>query len=359
MTRAPFVLKKAIYICFINIIMVPFTYADEAHPVCQNMVDNFNAELKQAFHSARVVKGWGPRRRVLKLNPELRHCFKKAGVDWQRQRILAAADYWIKQKINYCHHYVPDYQTPLGLRNAAHNKGGYCNPAKNEHPGSVYYQQQVRWNYNGNADETPSNWSNNAMWYGVDCSNYTTFLYDFSFGVLFSSGIKSQAGQRAGKAQKNLSPNQQSTDNVLDNPHAAGKLVCKDNSLEQEHSCAAHGGYLSVIDSSGKKHHGSILSKDLAALPLYPGDLLYISTPKPHAGSVIHVVMWTGKQVGYGPNDILPNQIAPNTRCPQKEWMPHLGDWVITDSHYQGPDYRVMSACYYLNNLWGVRRVIY
>jgi hypothetical protein len=39
--------------------------------------------------------------------------------------------------------------------------------------------------------------------------------------------------------------------------------------------------------------------------------------------------------------------------------MPHIGDWVITDSHYQGPDYRILTSCFYLNNLWGVRRVIH
>ena len=73
---------------------------------------------------------------------------------------------------------------------------------------------------------------------------------------------------------------------------------------------------------------------------------------------VTHVVMWTGKQVGFGPNDIPPAQIAPNGLCPQATWMPQIGNWVITDSHYQGADYRVLTPCFYLNNLWGVRRVI-
>ncbi len=34
-----------------------------------------------------------------------------ADATWQRQRIIAAADYWIKQKLNYCHHYLPNYAT--------------------------------------------------------------------------------------------------------------------------------------------------------------------------------------------------------------------------------------------------------
>ncbi len=170
-----------------------------------------------------------------------------------------------------------------------------------------------------------------------------------------------QAGQRRGGSQSNLSPNQQQTNNILDNPQAAGQLVCADNTLEIGHSCNGHGGYLSVIDQQGQKHKGSIKASDLAALPLYPGDLLFISATKQSSANpslVTHVVIWTGKQVGNGPNDIAPSQIAPNGLCAQDLWIPHVGDWVISDSHYQGADYRVLTSCFYLNNLWGVRRVI-
>lgn len=71
------------------------------------------------------------------------------------------------------------------------------------------------------------------------------------------------------------------------------------------------------------------------------------------------VVLWLGKQVGYGDNDINPALIAPNSLCPAADWLPKIGDWVISDSHYQGADYRVLTSCFYLNNLWGVRRVIF
>lgn len=138
--------------------------------------------------------------------------------------------------------------------------------------------------------------------------------------------------------------------------------MCVDNSLEMNHSCNGHGGYLSVIDQQGQKHKESIKASDLAALGLYPGDLLFISATKQTSTNpslVTHVVMWTGKQIGNGPNDILPSQIAPNGLCSNEQWMPHIGDWVITDSHYQGADYRVLTSCFYLNNLWGVRRIIH
>ncbi len=108
------------------------------------------------------------------------------------------------------------------------------------------------------------------------------------------------------------------------------------------------------------KHSGSIQNSDLAKL--HHGDLLFIAASKPGAANpsaVVHVVMWTGKQVNTGPDDIHPEQIAPHKMCLQKDWMPHYGDWIITDSQYQGPDYRVITSCYYLNNLWGVRRVFF
>ena len=38
--------------------------------------------------------------------------------------------------------------------------------------------------------------------------------------------------------------------------------------------------------------------------------------------------------------------------------QPQIGDWVITNSHYQGADYRIFTNCYYGEHLWGVRRIV-
>ncbi|RUR04455.1 hypothetical protein [Legionella sp. km772] len=326
---------------------------------CDRNAANFDYELTQPFNTTQFVKGWGLKRNLLNMRADFNQCIND--LDWQRKRIIAAADYWIKQKLNYCHHYLPTYSTPMEQRNALKGQGGYCSQAKDIMPNSVYYKQQARWNYSGQANESINNWLNNTMWQGMDCSNYTSFLYNFAFGRSFSSKVEWQAGQRKGGSQKNLSPNQQQGNNVLDNPSAAGRLVCVDNTLEISHSCNGHGGYLSVIDQQGLKHKGMISASDLALLQLHPGDLLFISATNQNSlnpSLVTHVAIWTGKQVGYGPNDIPPSQIAPNGLCPQESWMPHIGDWVISDSHYQGADYRVLTPCFYLNNLWGVRRVI-
>jgi hypothetical protein len=348
---------------------------------CNSNVANFNYELAQSLDSATLfVPGWGPGRNPLLLspiNPNLTSCPTTAGISWKQQRIVAAAAYWIARKLNYCHHYNPDYATPISGRGAAGNAGGYCNPAVDSMPGSVYYGQQARWNYSGTGSETQNNWvNNNQMWYGMDCSNYTAFLYNFAFGpnttlgIPFDSQTGYQAGQISGGSQDTLSPNQQVNGNpalTLNNPNEAGKLVCKDGTVDPTPStptmCTGHGGYLSAIDSSGSFHYGSVTVAAVAQV-LQPGDILFIAGGGPNpdgSGSIVtHAIMWLGLQVGTGPNNINPALVAPNDApCANPSiWQPNTGDWLISDSHYQGADYRVLTSCFYLNNLWGVRRVI-
>ena len=91
---------------------------------------------------------------------------------------------------------------------------------------------------------------------------------------------------------------------------------------------------------------------------LQPGDLIYVAgsfRPASLFSTVTHVVMWTGYTIGLGGNQIPPQKIAPNELCVQY-WKPVIGQPVITDSHYQGPDYRMLTECFYIENIWAVRR---
>lgn len=350
---------------------------------CTSNVANFNYELLQNFDSASsFTTGWGPDRAPLYLspsNPNLTQCYATAGVTWGRQRVIAAASFWIAQKLNYCHHYNPDYPTPVSERGAGQSSGGYCNPALDTMPGSVYYGQLARWNYSGQGSETAYNWvNNNQMWYGMDCSNTTSFIYNFALGpnvtlgIPFDSKTSNQAGQ-SGQNQDMLSPNQQDPNDptkILNNPSKAGLLVCADGTTDPNPAapsmCTGHGGYLSGINSSGT--FTKSITVAAVAQVLQPGDLLFIAgagpDPQPNpdgtTSEVTHVIMWIGKQVGYGANDINPALIAPNDApCAAPSfWQPQVGDWVIADSHYQGYDYRILTSCFYLNDLWGVRRVL-
>jgi cell wall-associated NlpC family hydrolase len=301
-----------------------------------------------------------------------------------QQRLLASENFWVGQKLNYCHHHVVDFATPAtsyGTPRTAigTSDGGYCSNATDIMPGSTYYGQQVRWNYSGSASETSNNWLNNQqMWYGVDCSDFTSFNYNFAFGIQFNSDTGFQAGQATDNSQDMLMPNGQKLSpagNILQsfnnfNPNSpAGVLVCKNGQTEQEYpQCGGYGtnGYMSSFLNDDFTH-GSVnnLTDGMLNL-LQPGDLLFLAFPPGDSRGdgnnktsvVTHVVTWTGKKVGYGANDVNPSLIAPESICPQSDWQPVVGEWVIIDSHYQGPDYRVFTQCFYQNNIFGVRRVI-
>ena len=354
---------------------------------CPANLANFNYELNQKLDSTVIDKGtiqsWGPGRNHLLLsrtNPNLIQCTttnrnNRTAMTWMQNRVLAAYDFWIKQKLNYCHHHVPDSATPLvsnGTPRASipSNDGGYCSAAVDIMPGSKYYGQAVRWNYNGVGSETAVNWlQNNQMWYGVDCSDFTSFIYNYAFGMQFNSDTGFQAGQAEDGSQDLLTPNGQTLNNRLatftnnSNRSPAGVLVCKNGQTEVEHTdCGGlnTNGYFSVFLNSSTHPTPSNITPAMLNL-LQPGDLLFLGFAG-HDGNntrsmVTHVITWTGKKVGLGSNDIRPDQIAPEEICPDN-WQPKIGDWVIADSHYQGPDYRVFSACFYQNNIWGVRRVI-
>lgn len=355
---------------------------------CNSNYANFNYELTQSLDSSTsFTTGWGPDRNNLLLspaNPNLTNCPTTAGIPWEQQRIVAAAAYWIAQKLNYCHHYNPDYATPLSERGAAGNAGGYCNPALDSMPGSVYYGQLARWNYSGKGSETANNWvNNNQMWYGMDCSNYTSFLYNFAFGpnttlgIPFDSKTGFQAGQQSTGCvngvcpQDNLSPNIQVPSDptqVLNNPNEAGKLVCADGTIDPNPSspsmCTGHGGYLSAINSSGVLLPAGSITVAAVAAVLQPGDILFIAgggaNPDGSSSEVTHAILWLGQKVGHGTNEIDPSLVAPDDApCADPSiWQPQIGDWLISDSHYQGADYRKLTSCFYLDRLWGVRRVI-
>lgn len=334
---------------------------------CQDNIANFNSELAQTFDIPPVAgTGWGPTRNTFPLstnNPNIANCLTdpSAGTPWQQGRVLAAADFWIKQKLNYCEHHVPDFQTPVSQRGNIYGapNGGYCNPVVDLAPQSVYYNQQARWNYSGTGSEILSNWVNGAMWYGFDCSNYTAFLYDFSFGVNFSSGIKEQSGQIQPTSSEG--PNNGGAQ-YYQAGSTSGYLVCQDGTSDNPNNTPCNSPtnpYISTIDSSGNYSPTGVTVAELTNA-LKPGDLIYVAgdlVSHAHTPAVTHVIMWTGKTIGTGADQINPRQIAPNELC-QQYWQPINGAPVITDSHYQGPDYRMLTQCFYIENIWAVRRVI-
>ncbi len=358
---------------------------------CGENIDNFSYELTQPFDSGVIdpatIFSWGPGRNHLLLspsNPNLTICptldlTNTTQIAWMQNRMIAAENFWVTQKLNYCHHHVVDFYTPVTSygtpRTAIASGGGFCSTSTSLAPSN--YGQQIRWNYSGTESETIDNWVNkNRMWYGVDCSDFTSFAYNFAFGIQFNSDTGFQGGQKTDGSQDTVTPNSQDlSTHLLELPNSsdpnspAGLLVCKDGTVETRTGptafCGGLGtdGYFSVFRSPYSTHpipHPEDITPAMLNL-LQPGDLIYLGFAGNDGNNptsmVTHVVTWTGKHVGNGPNDIPASQIAPESICPNN-WQPQTGDWVIIDSHYQGPDYRVFSACFYQNNVWGVRRVI-
>ena len=304
-------------------------------------------------------------------------------------RILDITDYIISLKFNYCYHHLPYVKTPntqIGKNERLH----YCSNEVNLEPSSIFYKKPIRWNYvikdnqdyiytlNHDAINTESiisanaknaqdmlkqsfdSWQDQARWYGIDCSDLTFIAYNYALGNQASALTSEQAGQSQSIELNDKLDVTSVAKNVQGSSY--GEYLCSNGKLANNGKCSNNAKLISVWQSD-KKNPVAITDKDIALFQ--PGDLLFI-TGNIHSPLVTHVAIWTGKKVGNGKNEIPKNLIAPNSICSKvinkdfkkDHWLPKDGDWVIMDSHYQGPDYRVFSSCFYKYNIWAVKRVI-
>lgn len=325
-----------------------------ANADCNSLLTDFSYQQSQPYSSPSGGK-WGPKANQFQLSSEQQACAQDP--NWARQRILATAEYWILQKLNYCHHHVPTFRTTdAQITRQQTTDDEFCasnlNLAHNAQNG-----QLIRWNYSGLGNETADNWQANTMWYGFDCSDFTAWVYNFGLGIFFNPAIYWQAG--VSFVNDGRSPNAQTEVGELQNGKAPGNLVCRDGSLENSTLCA--NGYFSTIDNQGLK---TIILNNQDYAKLQAGDILFVgATQRDLAGNpngqniVTHAYLWTAKKIGNAKNEIPLAKIAPHKPYDGDDCMPKVGNWVIIDSTYQGPDYR--SFCtYYNKNIWGVRRVI-
>lgn len=334
--------------------------------LCSESAANFNYQMTQSLYNSDTTGGsWGPMPNTMLQEDWVNQCSKNS-LSWSEKRTINSADYWVRQKVDYCHHHVPNWFPP-----AIYQRYLYCADTENDapmlniYPGSSTYQQNIRWNYDG-ITQTSADWQSTGQWYGVDCSNYTALVYNWAFGIRFSTAVNIQGGQND---NSNSYPNQANfTDkNVKDDAGygPAGNMVCVDGSTAPlpttSSGCNGHGGFISVFDSNGKWNSNAITTDILNNLQ--PGDMLYLATGAPNSTVIEHVVIWTGQVIGGGV--IESSQIAPEQFCigsdpnsPIWSYQNNQGNWIIVDSTYQGPDYRAFTKCFYRQNIWGVRRVL-
>lgn len=357
---------------------------------CELNVANFTAVSSLDLGTTPFDYTWGPALAVLPFPSDLSSC--QSSSSWNQERVLNAASYWIGQKVNYCHHHVPTWYPAYELDGTTLNpyaKAAFeaCSSESDVMP-PIPADNAIRWNYSGVGVESALAWRNNYVsndyqtgnyGYGLDCSDYTKLVYSYAESIIFNSQINTQAGQTMD--QTTLAPN---IPGFIDGPTLgsdgkAGALVCADGTTAPltgatNTSCDAHGGYISVFESTGKYNANGVT--DAMLNNLHVGDLLYIAgsaydfaKPSEINPNVTHVVMWTGQQIGSS-TLVSESMIAPetdidswgyhNNECDHGWWEAanNVGNWIITDSHYQGPDYRAFTSCFYRNQVWGVRRVL-
>lgn len=182
--------------------------------------------------------------------------------------------------------------------------------------------------------------SKNQFLNGLDCSDLTGWAYKIGLKQDFNTQINEQAGQPTSGHFANATAQQLCENPTEEVNGSAGSFV-------------TYNGKVIDADLLDGNRTSSIL--DILA----PGDLLFI-TADANSTSITHVITWTGKKVanpgtGVTNTTVALDLIAPSTYESGSGRL--IGDWVIIDSHYQGADYRDFSG-WYVNNLWGVKRVI-
>ncbi len=160
----------------------------------------------------RALGSWGPHARQYPAAPGL----ARRPATWMQDRVILVASRWIGYP--YQHHHIPDWDPPAGW---PWHKVAYGRNSK-----------------------------------GIDCSNFSSFCYNFALGVKLDTGIRTQARRR-----------------VVRGPGGRGILT---------------------IETIDRAPYATLVAK------LQPADLLYIRNDK---GRIAHVILWLGV-VGKSPNPV-------------------------------------------------------
>jgi hypothetical protein len=276
---------------------------------------------------------------------------------FQRELVMAVENYWVDQGLNYCHHHIPGWlppKSPARFRNFSPSGTSGGSTSK------------MTCTANRRADGSQSlrrlTASDEIQWQGVDCSNFTSWVYNFAGLTQDTNNLETGIGSQACSTG--------------DDP----------------------------LVSSGKKEPGVLLDinqGNIASMVDYlkPGDLLYVTQKakvSANVGAVTtadgydvsHVITWTGKHYNQlkasdpahfdlstlgKVGSRLGVDIASYLSTLDGKPMPlsELGEstdkdpWMIIDSHYAGPAYRpfviqnaTMKADWYAASLSHVRRII-
>lgn len=120
--------------------------------------------------------GWGPRANAFPL-PVIPSGASCDPITWKRERVLAVAMRYIN---------APD--NPLGLQYRHHHIPGW-DPQDSTYPGAAGENADV------DAPQDQPAWDPGP---GLDCSNFTAWVYNYGLGIKFSGDVHRQADGTAG-----------------------------------------------------------------------------------------------------------------------------------------------------------------
>ncbi|KAL0488401.1 hypothetical protein AKO1_015557 [Acrasis kona] len=189
---------------------------------------------------------------------------------WQQTRVLRVIEKIIAKEYNYCHHHAPKW-TPPDTPEFRNSK--ICSP--------------------------PEKSRKKNFWNGIDCTHFTSLVYNYAFGAHLNTATPMQA------CGVDFAPGKSLTINV--------------NKTEE----------------------------------FEIGDILFIGgNSASNPLTITHAVIWTGivavKGNGTFGIDTLINNLAPNQRKAAQKYVDEHGGpiYVIADSHYNGPNYRPFAGWY-------------
>jgi hypothetical protein len=219
---------------------------------------------------------------------------------WQQQRVLRIISSFVNQSWNYCHHHAPGWIPPVSERATTDETSG----------GGSGSGGQCSSNYWGNG---PVNINSNAGWQGIDCTSYTSFVYNFGFGSYLNALTGNQAC----------------------GPNAPGVALPYTASQQSQ---------------------------------FQPGDILFIaSNGNANPLSISHAVLWTGIKLTYDKGPFSNHTLSQNfgSVSQLKSVIAYINQqnrtgqpvYVISDSRNAGPNYRPFAG-WYVSAFTFARRLI-
>lgn len=302
--EALYVTSSSIYCSKIEKKYIPIilnTKTFDTPPDCNNLaVNGISDRISRAnwYETCTTSSTWGPPIKVYEQAEYYSGCDE---VSFSTARVLNAIQTIINQNYNYCHHHAPTWLPP----------------ATKDSLGKYIYRTLIDPN---NIDSGTNNgacskayFSSNSIsqaetydagWHGIDCTHFSSLIYNLSFGAYLATDI-----------------DEQSCDNSADSTSVSAFLPY-------------------TRDEQDK---------------FQPGDLLFIAKDATASNfEISHVIVWTGYTIDgvkFKKEDVLKN-----IETDQQKYYSSAIDailntgkkvYIIADSHNMGPNYRPFVNWYY------------